>query len=508
MAALLASASVATAEVRRPLGVYAKVDVATLAKSYTGDPARLHDHLQSVYHDLLSNPAISGLTIGVRWDKISLSKPNPSPYGPRMLFGGEDWSWLDDVFAVADRAGSTVQLVLTPGFDTPPWILDKIPSCDPLLVDQLACGEMIFEAFPQWYRSDGTVLPLPWDPTYRSEWQQFLREVNARYGWKPAFVAIAVAGPTGASAEMIYPNSDNTPAKKQPSGLPVDKIWTDLMSWAFPGYSSMPSPDQPIINSWNQVMTTVYEDIFQNVTLILIPDAGNDFPFQDTPLPNPLQPLHADNALYEMGDCSSNPSVSCEAKAEILSNFRDAPGPNGKATQVGGMRAASATAVGDLGVGGVKLFASLPRMMGGASFDHPVSPNTQGGRRTLQIEGCPTYSRPNHLQTCDSLTTEAAAYNVLRVFFDDTPYYQDFSEILDGTTLPLLHHFGPGQRTLQFLNVPYPDVQYATAHPCPAHPRNATLGKTSLQDLLNLASYDLFAMNGIVPFVKAAPTCQ
>ena len=51
------------------------------------------------------------------------------------------------------------------------------------------------------------MFPLPWNPSYKSAWRTFLTAFAARYASNPAFVSIAVAGPTAASAEIILPQS-------------------------------------------------------------------------------------------------------------------------------------------------------------------------------------------------------------------------------------------------------------------------------------------------------------
>jgi len=68
------------------------------------------------------------------------------------------------------------------------------------------------------------------------------------------------------------------------------------------------------------------------------------------------------------------------------------------------------------------------------------------------------------------------------VFFDGTPAAQFYG----GT-------WGPAP--IEYLEVPLEDVQYAEANPCPVK-ASTVHGKTSLQDLLNQASHDLFEMAG------------
>ena len=101
------------ASIRKPLGVYAHVDVGDAIGSYPGSSpalAQLHSYLQSLYASLLANPAISGITLGAHWDQTQPSNGN-SP-------GSYNWSYLDDAFAAADAAQKTVQLIVTPGFDS------------------------------------------------------------------------------------------------------------------------------------------------------------------------------------------------------------------------------------------------------------------------------------------------------------------------------------------------------------------------------------------------------
>ena len=50
-----------------------------------------------------------------------------------------------------------------------------------------------------------------------------------------------------------------------------------------------------------------------------------------------------------------------------------------------------------------------------------------------------------------------------------------------------------GRRLSGYLDVPYTDVEYALATPCPTA-TNSSIGNLSLQDLYNRASHDLFAM--------------
>jgi len=460
--------------VRKPLGVYAHLDIETAIKRYPGSgtptATELHCYLRQLYADLLADTAVAGIALGAHWDNIELSDPS-------LFHGysdGYDWSYLDDAFDEANAAHKTIQLIITPGFDSPQWLLNKIPPCDPLFTKGKAaadCGTVTFVGYPESTRADGNLLPLPWNDVYKAAWLDFLVHLDAKYQFNPAFISIAIAGPIGASTEIILPTDGNT-TDPQPSGLTPDNMWLALIKHSFPTVKSYQNTDQVFIDEWKQVVEG-YENIFRGVTLFISPDAGNDLPsFSPDVTP------HHDNTLFAE-DCMPTQLnvMSCEAKTEILSNFITVDGPNEKATQVGGMTAASSVTLGDIGVPGIKLLTSLwpppsPPFQGGAEFDLAVS-----DPMTTQEEGCPD---PNGCST--TFTVEESTYNVLTVFFYGTPAAKYYGGKL-------------GRAPMQYVELDYVDIKYAQANPCPTLPTTVP-GAPSLQDLLNRASRDLFGMAG------------
>jgi hypothetical protein len=233
----------------------------------------------------------------------------------------------------------------------------------------------------------------------------------------------------------------------------------------------------------------VYEKIFRGVTLFLGPDAGQDLPEFKTQNTSSIV-VHNENTLWATdcnGPAQTNQPRSCEAKTEILSYFVTVAGPNGKATQLGGLTAGNAVANGNIGIPGVKLLTSLwpppsPSISGGAEFDHPVK------NQSSDDVGCPQ-SNSDCMNPRLTLTPEEAAYNVLTVFFYGTPA----APFYVGTPAAAFYGGMWGPAPMQYLDVPYVDVQYAEANPCPKPP-SKIIGKMSLQDLLNGASRDLFEM--------------
>jgi len=505
---------------REPIGVYAKADIETVMKmdkaikNCAKSPGcDIHLKFREFYARLLDNPGISGLTVAQHWDHIQTA---PDVY---------DFSFLDDAFNVANDKQKPVALIITPGVVSPKWLLHSIPDCTSPTTGFLGadvplnCGKQEFDGFPEEQRDDGNKeIPLPWNlynlktndyqpSKYQLKWEDFLRHLNNKYKDNPAFVSIAVAGPICASDEMILPTTENATNQQgqpvpQPSGLPVDEIWRQLILHSFSDDPSKyaryaANPDQAFVDAWKQAIDT-YERIFSGITLTLSPDGGTDFPeLEVTPSDDPLQ-------LFE-NECSRTPTpLSCKAKTEVIEYFMNATcttslSCNGKATRVGGLVASSNDSLGNIGIAGVKLLTAWPPppspLLGGAEFDHPVS-----GKNELQT-GCPDYSKKNtNPTTCSSLTVEEAANNVMAVFFNHTPAAPYFQ----GTVADAEKRFY-GAAPIHYLEVPYKDVEYANTHQCISNP-SPTLGYMTLTQLLENASHDLAGIaNGILPMCVDEP---
>jgi hypothetical protein len=128
----------------------------------------------------VKNPCISGVALQIHWADLEPAKGKP------------EWSKLDQLFAEAEADHKWVQLLIFPGFFSPPWALEGVKT----------------ETFAiQYGPGAGTELPLPmpWDKVYLNRWSAFLKLVGERYGKSPAFRVIAADGPTSVSAEMSLP---------------------------------------------------------------------------------------------------------------------------------------------------------------------------------------------------------------------------------------------------------------------------------------------------------------
>src|SRR5580698_4435323 len=381
---------------RRPRGIYAVVDTATVInQQQQANPAitaaQLDTYFDNLYGGLLNDPAVSGLTLQVHWDTLNPNSPaSANPYA---------WNIVDDAFAQAaawngqnpTQAPKTIQLIVTPGFQSPQWLLAQIPSCDglfqtPAVTPPSTCGTATFTGYQE--AGDGPVLPLPWNPVYKSAWQIFMTALAARYGSNPVFVSIAVDGPTAASAEMIVPNdaNSNNPQTQFGTAITPSNMWIQLLAFHYAGQAAYQKTDQAFIDEWNNAID-MFGEVFSGITLVAT--TGDGFPnFAGATVTIPPGFI---------SECSVNPDLDCAAEATILAYFIQPAvgGANAKATQTSGMEAARVGNV-NLGVLGVKqlsestaqLKPASAQILGGSQF------NTTFSIATLP-EGCTSTFPPN-----------------------------------------------------------------------------------------------------------------
>ncbi len=410
--------------IRRPRGIYAVV-----AETRGNRPAD--------FDALLNNPAVSGLAIRIFWSSL---QPEKTRY---------DFSTLDAAFAAATAKHKTIQLILVPGFGTPSWVLDELPSCDdvppasgepakgrrggraaargqpaPSTHSESAhapCGKATFEVSEGRANGQKQPLPLPWNPTYKSSWKAFLTEVAARFGTNDAFVSIAIAGPTAESVEIILPRS----------GDQLER-WAALLELSYrdPSYHRS---DKAFVEEWGAAVT-MFGEVFRNITLVVTRGSGL------------LNFTHGQSET---------------AQTEIMSAFaHHAVGSNAKATQTSGLKACRDTAGGIKGVKEMSADSSLsPRVLGGAQFDTSFSQKPAN-------EGCPA-SCDAAAPACRSITPRQALANVLSVYFEGTPAGSLFGA-------------AKGSAPMNYVQIYAPDITFAATDP-------------SVQALLEQASQQLLA---------------
>ena len=493
---------------RAPVGIIAKVDVADQKSKHPNDTG-----LAQLYHDLLANPAVSGVSVSVHWEDIPYVAAN----------GTYDWtdgdpSTLGAAFTEAEKYSppKTVQVNLSLGAFTPQTMLDGFGPCDELFASPpgtpdrgTSCGTFKLASYPE-LRGDHYTLPLPWSHDYKVAWKGFIASLDQQY---PFIQSIEIAGPTASSAEMLIPNDNRSTMPE--SNWTVDGAWEKLFAYEL-GAADQDS-DQIFVDEWNHAIDQ-FNRTFCGITLELLPDSGTLFPEIGAPLTNTLSQV----------ECAYNQSASCAAVTSVMQHLQaigadGCGGTNAIATQSGGMTASSATSftgtnAGDVGIYGDKYLTTQPAtspVLAGSEFDHPLTDGTldgsAGGWTYLQEQGCTTAPTTAHQNPCKGLTAEQGLMNTMLVVFDQTRGATAFGA-------------APGDTTIQFLGVPAEDIEYATAgdqNPTPVCsevtlPVNGTPRKTmvSAQYLLDLASHELISMvntntwtRGVTPAAPPPPTC-
>jgi hypothetical protein len=388
-AAAAPTAAASPATFRRPRGIYA---VAVVDESAAADPGDLDA--------LAGNPAVSGLAVRVFWSTLQPAKDR------------YDFSRVEQAFTAATSRHKTVQLIILPGFGTPRWVLDELPSCDPLLATSSTapsgsspCGKATFEVSEGASQGQKRELPLPWNAAYKSHWEAFLRQVAAQFGSRDALVSIAVTGPTAVSAEMVLPRKGDQL-----------QTWSRLLQLSYRDAAYHDS-DKAIVEEWEAAID-LYGRIFQGMTIVVTRGSG-------------LLGFHK-------GDEKA-------AHAAILAYFAShSLGSNGRATQTSGLKACRETESGIAGVKEMAQASGSPHILAGAQFDTSFS-------RSPEKEGCAA-SCDSQAAACKGVTPEQALRNVLSVYFDGTPVGD-------------LYQGKKGTAPVDYLQIYAPDIRYASAHP-------------------------------------------
>jgi len=517
---------------RIPIGIYAVVPVEKVVNDKQGNPflltiPEMDGYLTGFYTQLLNNPAVAGLALQIHWDTLNPNAPK-SPTDPNAYF----WNYVQDAFdsvhqwnsANPYQTAKTIQILVSPGFFTPKWVLKNLTSCDGLFDSSLptptsTCGKVTFTDIKECadFPTECTVLPMPWNTDYKSYWRTFLKALAAtEYASDPSLVSIAVAGPTAASVEMILPHDGATPAQTQfspatPSISPND-MWLKLLENHYePMPESKPASyytsDQAFVDEWNSAID-MYGSVFKGLTLVVttgsgLPDLLSSLPTSPS---SPSSPYSYSSLLT--WECTKSTTKDCAAETAILFHFGESSvgGNNNKSTQTSGIEASKVGM--DLGIDGVRNLtynamtqpSASTRILGGGQFNRRFSIPTQ----TAQ-EGCTGQPLP----PCPPISPEQAAYNALEVFFNGT----QAADTLVGVTWGFSGT--RGYAPLNYLQIYWEDIQYATTNTmndatvtrnvldtlgwsvCPG--TGCTTFLVSAQNLLETASAQLFLISEVEP---------
>jgi hypothetical protein len=463
-----------TAPPRQPVGIYFRLVI------QPDTDAQVSNNVAAA----LTNSAISGILAVFQWSDV-----NPTS-ATNSLVGTNNWPLMDDVFGTVEQWNAdnpanipkTIQLEITPGFNTPPWVFSNLLSCDAMFLTNSQgtivntnsqgalvlvgvnttnvmtnCGCASFLEAENHANPTVLPLPLPWNQFYKDAYKSFIQAVAGRYGTNPLLVSVAVDGPTASSAEMILPNEINDPTNYLK--------WNPLFALEFPNDPSLTNSDMKFIKEWEDAID-VFGNAFSNLTLVVTTGSGlpnfldtNGIPLGNYSVPPGFAPDCADtNDLAKIMDCA--------AETTILAYFADPQnrGNNAKATQADGMSAAGIhvhpLGGGDLDAHGIKWLAQsttsgnapLPdstnvvsRVLGGLQVGGGGGVITQN----TDTEGCPQIDGG-----CSNISPEQAIYNVLTTYFDGTPVGTNY-----GTGSIVSSNF-----PLNYLQIYNADILYANTN--------------------------------------------
>jgi hypothetical protein len=521
---------------RGPKGLYAVVQLEhaiNLASGVTGGIGicattpppgiDIQTYLQNYFGLLLENPAVSGIVLMAQWCRVSTVDPDSGATNTGLAYIDYAINAIDAWNATTSGTQKTLQLVVTPGFNSPPWLFDQLTSCDGLfLVPTLSASPPPPPVSPTcgytklFYETENgantqTKLPLPWNPTYKAKWGSFLRTLKTHLDAianPNDFVAIAVAGPTSSSAEISLPNNDNqgTSLLQVPSpppgyatiggGVSATTAWNTLITQ---GYGTTNAPnyinsDRAFIEEWTAAID-LFGATFSGVTLTVVTGRGlPDFTanvLADSPLLQPPPAFVADCENSTMKPPTQNP-MDCAAETAILAYFAGPPvgGPNSKATEEDNLKG-TGILWSPLSGSGVKWLAQVTS---GGMTTMPGNPATPGSQTVvsqmlggLQLAKTawqhPDYEGCQVLSGCTGTKPEQAIWNVLTAFFQGTAVGSSYGQTT-GTNGTVTLANAP----INYLEVWDGDILYAAGYGNCFDPSNPALAQQLMNTPPSMAS--------------------
>jgi hypothetical protein len=155
---------------------------------------------------LLSSPLIAGITLQINWSTLQPAQTIVA--------------W--DVITAALQRVAAVKKVLAlrplAGVGSPAWLYDKTvgvrkysftPASD--LYHPLEYGKPV-------------IMPYPWDSKLMDQWTVFVRTLGAQFDSEPAFVRVAVSGPTFEAAETYLPHNSDVMTAWKTAGFSLTNI--------------------------------------------------------------------------------------------------------------------------------------------------------------------------------------------------------------------------------------------------------------------------------------------
>jgi hypothetical protein len=167
-----------------------------------------------------------GISWKFRWSTI---EPQDGVY---------DWSLIDRAIQDSQHAGKKVMLRVVAGIYSPPWIAQEAAMVT------FSNAQLFTPAnYPP------TVsMPIPWDQTYLSKWEQFIAAYGQRYNANPEIWSIQMPG-GGFIGEMSLPQADATWAQVGYTDAKITAAWESIVTafrQAFAGTPTNLDIDEPL----------------------------------------------------------------------------------------------------------------------------------------------------------------------------------------------------------------------------------------------------------------------
>lgn len=176
--------------------------------------------------------------------RISWADMNPH-------LGVYDWSYLDEQISYAEDRGIKISFAALNGSKAPDWLEEE--------------GAELFEYT---LRGNTVHLPLPWDATYLSYYQDFIAELGNRYRDSPAIELVHVTNSTTNGFEMQYTFNSTQISEFEAAGYTENALissWTtiiDAYATAFPN-KPIDVEVHPVFSSDN-IANAVFDHGIQN----------------------------------------------------------------------------------------------------------------------------------------------------------------------------------------------------------------------------------------------------
>jgi glycosyl hydrolase family 42 (putative beta-galactosidase) len=220
---------------------------------YSSDVYTVSTPYAAMVSAALALPGSDGIVLVAGWNALEPAK------------GQYDWSKFDSWMSAAASAGKKVELAVTAGDDTPPWVFQ------PVAAGGAGATPIAFTVSPhagQTGKCDSETIAAPWDPAFLSRWDSLLAALSSHLKSAGTYGAVTLLRLTGINRttdELRLPAE--TP---QATGLPC--VSDAVATWQQAGYR--PSL---LLEGWDSV-TASFAKSFPDKPFSVAIIAQNAFP--------------------------------------------------------------------------------------------------------------------------------------------------------------------------------------------------------------------------------------